>query len=522
MKKITLVLTLFLGVLLLASCSNGNKAGDSDKKGEENTLRVAMSTDIDSLDPFKMTAGDTETIMDQVFDGLFDVDTEGNLIPDLAESYSVSEDGKTYDFKLKKDVYFHDGKEFSAEDVLYTYDAMAGLTSKEPLSSKFSIIEKIDLVDDYHVRVHLKERQNGFIYLTLRPIVEKDYKDNGTKPIGTGPYMFESYTPGEGLRLKKFEDYHDKDHIAHFENVEVIKIADRQTMIMALKNNDLDLADRISSEEASQLEDACNINSFPQNLVQVMGLNNDFKAFQDKNVRLALNYAIDRDEIINTVAEGKATKLFSSFSPALKEYFEDLGEYYPYDPEKAKELLKEAGYENGLTFKLTVPSDYKYHMNTAELIQAQLQKVGIETTIDPIEFSTWLTKVYKDRDYEATVVGFIGYLDPIQILGRYTSENPKNYINFKSSEFDQAISKAEKATTKEEEIQSIKDAQKVLAKDAASVFIADPANNQALRKGLTGLNQYPIQKLNLEDVKLEKWVKWLLKSLYPFFLHCFL
>lgn len=107
-------MTLFLGVLLLASCSNGNKAGDSDKKGEENTLRVAMSTDIDSLDPFKMTAGDTETIMDQVFDGLFDVDTEGNLIPDLAESYSVSEDGKTYDFKLKKDVYFHDGKEFSA------------------------------------------------------------------------------------------------------------------------------------------------------------------------------------------------------------------------------------------------------------------------------------------------------------------------------------------------------------------------------------------------------------------------
>lgn len=94
MKRITLVLTLFLGVLLLASCSNGSKAGDSDKKGEENTLRVAMSTDIDSLDPFKMTAGDTETIMDQVFDGLFDVDTEGNLIPDLAESYSVSEDGK--------------------------------------------------------------------------------------------------------------------------------------------------------------------------------------------------------------------------------------------------------------------------------------------------------------------------------------------------------------------------------------------------------------------------------------------
>lgn len=305
------------------------------------------------------------------------------------------------------------------------------------------------------------------------------------------------------MKLKKFEDYHKKDHIAHFENLEVIRITDRQTMIMALKNNDLDLADRISAEEADQLGDACTINNFPQNLVQVMGLNNDFKPFQDKNVRLALNYAIDRDEIIESAAEGKATKLFSSFSPALKEYFEDLGEYYPHDAEKAKALLKEAGYEKGLSFKLTVPSDYKYHMNTAELIQAQLQKVGVEVTIDPIEFSTWLTKVYKDKDYEATVVGFIGYLDPVQILGRYTSENEKNYINFKSKDFDTAISNAEKASTKEEEIKNIKESQSILAEEAASVFIADPDNNQALRKGLTGLNQYPIQKLNLEDVKLE-------------------
>ena len=504
MKRITLVLTFFLGVLLLAGCSNSkDKAGDSDKKGEENTLRVAMATEIDSLDPFKMTAGDTETIMDQVFDGLFDVDTDGSLIPDLAESYSVSKDGKTYDFKLKKDVYFHDGKKFGAEDVLYTYDAMAGLTSKEPLSSKFAIIDKIDVIDDLNIRVHLKERQNGFIYLTLRPIVEKDYKDNGTKPIGTGPYEFVSYTPGEGLKLKKFNDYHKKDHIAHFENLEVIRITDRQTMIMALKNKDLDLADRISAEEADQLKDVCTVNNFPQNLVQVMGLNNDFKAFQDKNVRLALNYAIDRDEIIESAAEGKATKLFSSFSPALKEYFEDLGEYYPHDVEKAKALLKEAGYEKGLSFKLTVPSDYKYHMNTAELIQSQLQKVGIEVTIDPIEFSSWLTKVYKDRDYEATVVGFIGYLDPVQILGRYTSQNEKNYINFKSKDFDAAIANAEKSSTKEEEIKNIKKSQKILAEEAASVFIADPDNNQALRNGLTGLKQYPIQKLNLEDVKLE-------------------
>lgn len=499
MKKKILVFVMFLGVLLQTSCANEDV--DSEKQSKD-TLRMAISTEIDSLDPFKNTAGDTATVMNQIYDGLLDVDEDGNMISDLAESYTISEDGKTYDFKLKKDVFFHDGDQMTAEDVHYTYANLAGVDGYEGISDKYSVIESIEITDDYSISFHLADRRNGFIYLMDYPILKKDYEDNDKNPIGTGPYEFVSYAPGEGLKLKRFEDYHDKDHIANIENVEVIRIADRQSLLMALKNGDIDLGFGLDANEREQVEDVTDIVSHPQNLVQVMGLNNDFEPFKDVRVRQALNYAIDRDEIVDTLSNGNAEKIYSSFSPALKEYYNDLGDYYPRDVEKAKELLKEAGYED-LSFKATVPSDYKFHMDTAELIEQQLQEAGVTMTIEPIDFGTWTDKVYKKREFEATIVGFIGYLDPIQILGRYHSENEKDYINFKSEDFDRAIDQAEKAENEEDFVESIKMSQEILAEEAASVFIQDPNNNEALNKNLTGLKAYPVQKLNLEDVKVK-------------------
>lgn len=499
MKKKILVFVMFLGVLLQASCAN--KDVESEKQSKD-TLRMAMFTEIDSLDPFKNTAGDTVTVMNQIFDGLLDVDEDGNMISDLAESYTISDDGKTYDFKLKKDVLFHDGNKMTAEDVYYTYANLAGLYGFDKISDKYSVIESIEVVDDYSIKFHLNNRRNGFIYLCNYPILEKDYKDNNTKPIGTGPYQFVSYTPGEGLKLKKFDQYHNKDHLANIENIDVIKVADRQSLLMALNNGDIDLGFGLDANEVSQVKESCDIVSQPQNLVQVMGLNNDFEPFQDIRVRQALNYAIDRDQIVESLSKGNAVKLYSSFSPALKEYFNDLGDFYPRDVEKAKELLKEAGYED-LSFKVTVPSDYKFHMDTAELVEQQLKEAGITMQIEPIDFGTWTDKVYKKRDFEATIVGFIGYLDPIQVLGRYQSTSEKNYINYKSDDFDKAIENAEVAENQDKYIENIKTSQEILAKDAASVFIQDPNYNEALNKNLTGLKAYPIQKINLEDIKVK-------------------
>lgn len=503
MKKSKTLFTLLLAGALMASCGGakeGNEGGEDNTKIAQRPLTVAMATEIDSLDPFNATAGDTKTVMDQIFDGLLDVDEDGNLVADLAESYEISEDGLTYIFKLKEGVKFHDGSDFSADDVYYTYDKLSGLSSGEPMSSKFSVIKEMEVVSPTEITMTLDAVNNSFIYLQNQPIVKKDYEDNQTKPVGTGPYKFVSYTPGEGMVMERFDDYHRKDHIAKIKQVNVVRIADNQALVMALNNGEVDLASKLTADELTQVSESTDSYSHPQNLVQLLGLNNKVKPFDDIRVRQAIAHAIDKDELIEAVAGGKASKIYSSFSPALKDYYNDLEEMYPTDVEKAKELLAEAGYPDGISFKMTVPSDYKFHMDTAELIQAQLKKAGINATIDPIEFSTWLDRVYKDKDYETTIAGFIGYTDPIRVLDRYVSTNDKNYLNYESEDYDKAISNAMATLDRDELIKNVKEAQEIISRDCAAVFLQDPNDNIVLNKQYKGLKTYPVQKLNLEDI----------------------
>lgn len=502
MKKSKTLFTLLLAGLMLTSCGGEGQGGKEkgETKTAERPLTVAMSTEIDSLDPFNATAGDTKTVMDQIFDGLLDVDEDGNLVGDLAESYEISDDGLTYTFKLKEGVKFHDGSDFSADDVYYTYDKLSGLSSGEPMSSKFSVIKEMEVVSPTEIKMTLDAVNNSFIYLQTQPIIKKDYEDNQTKPIGTGPYKFVSYTPGEGMVMERFDDYHRADHVAKIKQVNVVRVADNQALVMAINNMEVDLASKLTADELEQVKESTDSYSHPQNLVQLLGLNNKVKPFDDIRVRQAIAYAIDKDELIEAVAGGKATKIYSSFSPALKDYYNELEEMYPTNVEKAKELLAEAGFPDGISFKMTVPSDYKFHMDTAELVQAQLKKAGINATIDPIEFSTWLDRVYKERDYETTICGFIGYTDPIRVLDRYVSTSDKDYLNYVSEDYDKAISAAMETLDRDELIKNVKDAQEIITKDCAAVFLQDPNDNIVLNNGYTGLKTYPVQKLNLEDI----------------------
>lgn len=502
MKKRKFLFPLLAAGLVLSACG-GNKDG-GDEHTDDTASRpftLAMATEIDSLDPFNATAGDTKTVMDQVFDGLLDVDEDGNLVSDLAESYEISDDRLTYNFNLKEGVIFHDGSDFSADDVSYTYDKLAGLTSGEPESSKFAVIESIEVKSPSEIEIKLSKVDNSFIFLNTQPIVKKDYEDNSTNPIGTGPYKFVSYTPGEGMVLEKNDSYHRADHMPKIERVNVVRVADNQALVMALNNKEVDYASKLTADELEQVSESTDSYSHTQNLVQVLGLNNEIEPFNDQRVREAIAHAIDKDELIEAVAGGKASKIYSSFSPALTDYFNDLGELYPYDPEKSKELLAEAGYPDGISFMLTVPSDYKYHMDTAELIQAQLKKANIEATIDPIEFSTWLDRVYKDHDYEVSLTGFVGFVDPIRVLDRYVSDNDKNFLNYKSEAYDEAIFGAKGATEKEDLVKNVKDAQEIIARDCAAVFLVDPNDNVVLNNDYEGLKTYPIQKINLEDIE---------------------
>lgn len=505
-KKVWLSLLL---VFALAACGGGSgttndaTAPETAKSGE--MVRVAMDTEIDSLYPYKSAAADTATILDNMFDGLVDVDENGEVIPNLAKSWEISEDGLTYTFHLQEGVKFHNGADFTADDVMYSLDKLGGVTGGEAMNSKYKGIATMEKVSDYEVKVVLKEKNAAFLTLLKVAILPKGYEEHETHPIGAGPFKFVSRSVGEQIVMERNEEYYLKDKVPQIPGIVWIRIADEQTKVAAMKAGEVDILPRITPQVAKQLEKDATIISGPQNLAQFMGLNNKVKPLDDVRVRKAINFAVDRDEIIASVAEGRATKISSNLCPVMKTYYNtELDNEYPLDLDRAKALLKEAGYENGFDLKLTVPSDYQFHMDTAQVIANQLSKVGINVIIDPIEFSTWLDRVHMNRDYQATIIGYDGKLDPAELMFRYASDYPKNFTNYSSAQYDELLKKGLQTTDIEERAKIYKEAQAVIVKDAGSVFIQDPDRIIAVRPGLEGLKLYLIQKMNMEDVHYTK------------------
>ena len=210
-------------------------------------------------------------------------------------------------------------------------------------------------------------------------------------------------------------------------------------------------------------------------------------------VRQALNYAIDKQSISDFLYNGSSHLLGTHMIPALERYYNaDTENVYSYDPEKAKELLAEAGYGDGFPLTISVPSAFSQHVATAEIIVENLKAVGIDAKMDLIEWSTWLSECYHGRNFQATVVGVDGKLAPSDWLAKYVSDNAKNFMNYNSPQFDELFAKAKAAIDDTEKAGYYKEAEMLLAEDAVNVYIQDPADFVAMNSKLAGYQFYPI------------------------------
>ena len=492
--------------MLLVGCTNASENENGDTSTEQSTkIVVGIPQDIDSLDPHLSNATGTQEVMYNVFTGLVSPTSSGELAPEIAESYTTNEDMTTYTFKLNQNIKFHDGSDLTATDVKYSLDRLCGKTSDQdkPLSSSFSnVIDSVVAEDDYTVVVNLKQTDAAFLSkMTIAIIPENSGATQAQNPIGAGPYKFKSYTPGVSLVLEKNGNYYISNQL-YIDVAEFKIFSDMNTAVLSLSNGEINLMN-ITEDIIPQIPtDRFTIVNYPMNTVQLLGLNNDFEPFKNKKVREAINYAIDKDEIISMISPN-AAKLGSNFSPVMSIYYQDgLDSMYETDIDKAKSLLKEAGYEN-LKFTCKVASEYKLNVEATEIIQQQLLKAGIDMQIDIIDWSTWLDDVYTNRNHEATVVGFTGKLDPDGILKRYVSDYSKNFINYKNSEYDNLISLAAKEVDKDKRINYYKDAQKILAEDASSVYIMDPSNHVVVDNKLEGYTNYPINFIDLRTLRFK-------------------
>ena len=242
----------------------------------------------------------------------------------------------------------------------------------------------------------------------------------------------------------------------------------------------------------------------PQNMVQIFGMNNSVKPFDDIRVRKAISMAVNKKEIIDGVMDGSATELYSNFSPIMKNYYnEKLTKVSPYDVKKAKALLKEAGYENGFEMTITVPSNYTVHMDTAQVIVNNLAQAGITAKIEGIEWTTWLSRVYTNKDFESTVIAFGGKLEPSAILRRYYSTYKRNFVKYENPDFDKAFDEAFNALTQEKQAEKYKECQRILAEDCPCVFLCDPNNSVLTQKNVKGYKCYPIVFYDLSSYYFE-------------------
>ena len=242
------------------------------------------------------------------------------------------------------------------------------------------------------------------------------------------------------------------------------------------------------------------------NLVQAMYLNNAEKPFDDVRVRQALCYAVDKQAIIDIAFDGYGSPIGSSMYPAFGKYFDDsLTNYYTKDVDKAKALLADAGYPNGFEMTITVPSNYKPHMDTAEVLVQQLADIGVKATIQPIEWESWVSDVYAGRQFQSTVVGVdASTMTARALLERFTSTYGKNFINYNNAEYDALFQQVLASNDDAEQTALYKQMEQNLTENAANVYIQDLADLVAVRKGLEGVTFYPIYVLDLATIRYAK------------------
>ncbi len=489
-KKLLSVVVLTTLTIALSACS-GDKTGENSSQ-----ITIGIPQDVeDSLDPHNAVAAGTKEVYFNLFEGLVKPDSDGNLVPAVASEYKSSEDGKVYTFILRDGIKFHDGSAVTVEDIKYSIDKCADTSSREPLIAAFTNIESVNIIDSKTVEIVLIESNTEFdaeLANITAAIIPAANTEPDSNLIGTGPYKYVSRSPQENFVVTKFEDYWGEK--AHIQDVTFKVCANADSLVMDLEGGSVDMIARITAAQAEELSDNFNVLEGTMNLVQALYLNNGVEPFNDIKVRQALCYAIDPQEIMGFVSGGKGTEIGSSMFPTFgKYYIPELNDTYNQDLEKAKSLLAEAGYPDGFSFTITVPSNYQQHIDTAQVLVEEFKAIGVTANIQLIEWDSWLSDVYAGRNYQSTVVGVdASSLTARALLERFGSVAPNNFINFNSTDYDYMLTQAIMSTDADEKIEYYKECEKILSTEAANVYIQDLPQFVAVNKKYGGYEFYPL------------------------------
>lgn len=499
MRKLFLIGSIFLTITFLIPIAHAQKPIHGG------SITIAQGVEPPGLDPTTATsAAIPRVVYSNILEGLVKIDRNGKIAPALVRDFKISKDGKEYTFILKKGVKFHDGKPFDAEDVKFTFERLMDPKTATAHPEYYKDIDSVQVVDSHTVKIKMKNVNSIFLFNLARPdsiIVNKQAVDRlKSAPIGTGPFKFVEWVRGDHITLAKFDDYHRKG-IPYLDKVTFKFIGDPSAQIASLKAGDIDvIAYDVSPENALLLEKDPKfkvLNGYATTKV-ILSTNNSRKPFNDVRIRRAMAHAIDRTALIKGAMSGYGVPIGSHMDPG-NPYYIDLTPYYPYNPEKAKQLLKEAGYADGFEAVIKLPERYVYARRSGEIIADMFSQVGIRLKIELTEWGQWIDRVFKNADYDLTV---IGHAEPFDIN---IYANPKYYFRYDSPKFQETLKKAEMEADPKIRKELYIACQKIITEDAVNGFLYVLPSLPTMKKEIMNWwKDYPMTAVDVTEVWIQK------------------
>ncbi|WGS19676.1 MULTISPECIES: ABC transporter substrate-binding protein [unclassified Bradyrhizobium] len=459
----------------------------SQAQGKKDSVVMGMTLEPPGLDPTTAAAAAiAEVTLYNVYETLTKINEDGSVSPLLAESWQASPDLKTYTFKLRKGVKFQNGEPFNSAAVKFSYDRAGAPTSTNKDKSLYRAFESVTAPDADTVVIALKYSEPNLPFLLGQAsgaIVEpKSAPTDATQPVGTGPYKLGAWAKGSSITLVKWPDYRNAAAIK-LSKVTIRFIGDPAAQVAALLSGDVDAFPRVAAARSLaqfKADPRFTVLVGGSKAKTIVGINARKKPLDDARVRRAILAAIDRKAMIDGAVDGFGTPIGSFYTPGSLGYV-DTTAINPYDPEKAKKLLAEAGVTTPLELSLKLPPP-PYARQGGEILAAQLAKIGIVAKIENVEWAQWLSQVFTGpHNYDLTIVSHVEPFDLVKLT------EPDYYLGYKSEAFN-ALYKQIMATPAEaDRAKLLGDAQRMLATDAVAGFLFQPQWITITSKKLKGV-----------------------------------
>ena len=459
-------------------------------------LNFALSGNPDTLDPHKTSGTLTFQTLKSIYDTLAEPDMSGRIVPALAERWEVSDDALTWTFYLRKGVVFHNGDKLTSKDVKATLERLTDKATASPKAKEFAAITAIETPDDTTVVLKLKEPlspllaslASGWGAILPKRLIDGRH-DFANQPVGAGPFRLKNWVRDSQIVLEKNKNYWMKG-LPKLDQVILHIIPERAVQVQGLLAGQIDAAEFVDKDDLPLLQDSpdVKINKSLTSLILVMSMNCSHPVLKDVRVRQAINHAIDKQQVLDVAySEGKIIGTFMDYGNA---YYKDFTSFYPYDPEKAKKLLAEAGVGKDTTLELFLPQNYELHVKAGEMYQAMLTKVGLNVKIKLVDWSTWISDVYRGAKYDLTVIGHTGKLDPDGTLGGYGTEG--RYVKWINPRAAELIEKAKTVSGFENRKKLYDEVLELMAKEVPFMYLGTSFRHVPVRKNVVDFRMTPI------------------------------